>query len=263
MARNSLKNVIKLIDVEKEKLTPEQSFLNDLKRSIEITEDKNSRRPSQTYKPSSMNCIRQSFYQLTGKDIDEGSSSYISVGICNSGSDIHIRIQTAIQQMKENGIDCEWVDVAKFVKQRKLNHLEVLSQGITETKLHHKTLNMHFMCDGIVRYKKQYYIMEFKTESASKFFARHDVDPSHYKQGTCYSLSFELPNVIFIYISRDNLDMKSFMFTPTDEMKQNIVSYIETCDDYIKRLIPPPKTEDVERKTCSYCPYKTQCRKDG
>lgn len=263
MSRSSLKNVIKLIDAEKDKLTVEQSFLNDLKRSIELTENKNARKPSPTYKPSSLNCIRQSYYQLTGKDTDEGSSSYIGVGICNSGTDIHVRIQTAIQQMKENGIDCEWVDVAQYVKSHKLDHLEVLSQTATETKLHHKQLNMHFMCDGIVRYKKQYYIMEFKTESASKFFARHDVDTVHYNQGTCYSLSFELPHVIFIYISRDNLDMKSFMFTPTDEMKQNIVSYIETCDDYIKRLIVPPKPKNVERKTCSYCPYKTQCRKDG
>lgn len=263
MARQSLKNVLKLIDAEKETLTPDQAFINDLKRSIELTEEKQARKPSQTYKPSSMNCIRQSYYSMTGKDIDEGSSSYIGIGICNSGTDIHIRVQNAIQQMKDNGIDCEWIDVAKYVKSHKLNHLEVLSQGVNETKLHHKVLNMHFMCDGIVRYKKKYYIIEIKSESSSKFFSRGGVDTSHYNQGTAYSLSFEIPDVLFIYVSRDNLDMKSYMFTPTDEMKQEIVSYIETCDGYIKRLIPPPKPADVARKTCEYCSYKLQCRKDG
>lgn len=262
MARSSLKNIINLIDAEKQTLSVEQSFLNDLKRSIELTNDKQARKPSQTYKPSAMNCIRQSYYSMVGKDVDENSSSYIGVGICNSGTDIHIRIQNAIQQMKDNGIDCEWIDVAKFIKQRKLNHLEVLSQGINETKLHHKVLNMHFMCDGIIKYKKKYYIVELKSESSNKFYTRDGVDPTHFKQGTAYSLSFEIPDVLFIYISRDNLDMKSYMFTPTDEMKQDIVDYIETCDGYIKRMITPPIPKDVARKTCEYCSYKTICRKE-
>ena len=42
MARNSLKNVIKLLDDVKKTLPPEQDFLNDLKRSIEMTAEKNN-----------------------------------------------------------------------------------------------------------------------------------------------------------------------------------------------------------------------------
>lgn len=263
MSRTSMRNLLKLIDSEKEELTSEQSFLNDLKRSIELTEQKNSRKPTQTYKPSSMNCIRQSYYQLTGAKEDEKNYSYVGIGICNSGSDIHIRIQTAIQQMADNGIDCEWIDVAKFVKQRKLKNLEVISQTDTETKLNHKTLNMHFMCDGIVRYKGKYYIIEIKSEANSKFSYRQDVDPSHYKQGTAYSLSFGLDDIIFIYVSRDLLDMKSFLFTPTKEMKEDLVSYIEECDECVKKLTPPKKPIEIEKKTCNYCNYKNQCRKDG
>lgn len=262
MARSSLKNVIKLIDAEKQTLTPEQAFLNDLKRSIELSADKDKRVPSQTYKPSSMNCIRQSYYQLTGAEQDETSTSYIGIGICNSGSDIHERIQRAIIDMQSNGIDCEWVDVSKYISTHKLKHLKVLSQGPLETKLHHITLNMHFMCDGIVRYKSKYYIIEIKSESDSKFYARNGVDPYHYQQGTAYSLSFEIPDVIFIYVSRNNLDMKSFMFTPTDDMKSGLVSYIEECDSYIKKLKTPPIPKNVNKKSCEYCPYRLRCRKE-
>jgi CRISPR/Cas system-associated exonuclease Cas4 (RecB family) len=57
--------------------------------------------------------------------------------------------------------------------------------------------------------------------------------------------------------------MKAFMFVPTEEMKQNLIGYIEECDGYVKRMIAPPKPEDVVKKTCSYCIYKNQCRKDG
>lgn len=263
MARNSLKNVCRLIQTTKQKLPPEQDFLNDLKRSIEMEADKGARLPSKTYKPSGMNCIRASYYQITGAQPDEGSSNYTLVGICNSGTDIHVRIQTAVEQMKNNGMDCEYIDVADFVRQRELTDLEIVSKNGMETKLYHKKYNMSFMCDGIIKYKNHYYILELKTENSYKFMNRKDVDPSHYHQGTAYSLAFGIDEVLFVYISRDVLDMKSFMLHVTEDMKQDLIGYIEECDGYISRMIAPPIPENVSKKSCSYCMYKSQCRKDG
>jgi hypothetical protein len=263
MARNSLKNVCRLIQTARETLPPEQDFLTDLKRSIEMTDEKNSRSPSKTYKPSGMNCIRASYYQISGVEPDKTSSNYTIIGICNSGTDIHVRIQTAVEQMRENGMDCEYVDVAEYVNSRNLDYLTIVSKNGMETKLYHRKLNMSFMCDGIIRYKGHYYILELKTENSYKFANRKDVDPSHYNQGIAYSLAFGIDQVLFVYINRDVLDMKAFMFNVTDEMKQNLVGYIEECDGYVKRMIAPPKPENVSKKACSYCVYKTQCNKDG
>lgn len=263
MARNSLKNVCRLIETVKETLLPEQDFLQDLKRSIEMTADKDQRLPSKTYKPSSMNCIRASYYQIMGIQPDESSSSYSMVGICNSGTDIHVRIQTAVEMMKDNGMDCEYIDVAEYVKSRNLDYLNIVSRNGMETKLYHKKLNMSFMCDGIIKYKSHYYILELKTESSYKFMNRKGVDPSHYHQGTAYSIAFNIPEVLFVYINRDVLDMKAFMFVPTDEMKHELIGYIEECDGYVSRHIAPPKPENVTKKACGYCMYKKQCRKDG
>lgn len=262
MARNSLKNVIRLIDSVQNQLPPEEDFLNDLKRSIELTDEKNWGLPSKTYKPSSMNCIRASYYQVMGIEPDKGNSSYTLVGICNSGSDIHVRIQTAIEQMKENDMDCEYIDVADFVRQRGLNYLTIRSKSGMETKLYHTHYNMSFMCDGIIRYKGKYYILELKTESSFKFMNRKDTDESHYNQATAYSLAFGLDDVLFVYINRDVLDMKAFMFHVTEDMRVKLADYIYECDSYVKNQIPPPKPEDVLKKTCNYCSYKTQCRKD-
>ena len=193
MARQSLKSVCRLIDAVKEDIPVEQQFLNDLKRSVEIMEQKNSRKPSQTYKPSGMNCIRQSYYQVLGIEPDAGTSNYNGVAICETGTDRHVRIQNAVEKMKETGMDCEYVDVAKFVKSRKLDYLEIRSKVGNETKLYHKALNISFMCDGIIKYHKHYYIIEFKTEGSSKFFSRKGVDPSHYNQAICYSMALGLP----------------------------------------------------------------------
>jgi hypothetical protein len=263
MARNSLKSVCRLIDVANTQLPVEQSFLADLKRSIELVSEKEVRKPSQTYKPSSMNCIRNMYYQRIGADGDPYRASYCSVGICNSGSDIHIRIQTAVENMKECGIDCEYIDVADYVKSRNLDYLEIVSKQGMETKLFHKDLHMSFLCDGIIRYKGQYYVLEIKTETSFKWNNRTSVDPSHYRQGTSYSVAFGLPKVIFVYVNRDMLDMKSFMFIPTNEMKEDLVGTIEDCEGYVQRLVCPPKPDDVSKKTCEYCGYKTRCRKDG
>lgn len=262
MARSSLKNVMRLIDEVKESLPVEQSFLADLKRSIEVTEKKNQRKPSETYKPSSMQCIRSMFYQRVGKDQDESNASYVLTGICNSGTDIHIRIQTAISEMRENGMDCDWIDVADFVTMRSLDDLEIVSHNGMETKLFHKKLNMSFMCDGIIRYKNHYYIVELKTESGGKFFSRKDVDPKHYHQGIAYSIAFELDEVLFIYISRDTLDMKSFMFNVSGEMKQELIGLIENCEEYVKILSVPPIPENIDRRVCQYCGYQKRCRND-
>lgn len=264
MARNSLKNVCRLIEATKQTLPPEQDFLNDLKRSIELDADSGYSLPSQTYKPSGMNCIRASYYQVSGIAPDKASSNYTLVGICNSGTDIHVRIQTAVERMKENGMDCEYIDVQQFVNSRRLtDSLQIVSKNGMETKLYHKKLNMSFMCDGIIKYKGHYYILELKTENSYKFVNRKDVDLSHYNQATAYSLAFGIDEVLFIYISRDVLDMKSFMFKVTDDMKQNLIGYIEECDGYVNRKIVPPKPEDVSKKACTYCMYKAQCKKDG
>ena len=257
--RDSLKSVMRLIESAKQELPVEESFLHDLTRSIEMTANAGARKPSQSYKPSSMNCIRNMWYQIVGADQDEGTVSYSSVGITHSGSDIHERIQTAVSEMKRNNMDCEYVDVAEYVKSRNLDYLTVIAKQGMETKLFHKTLNMRFLCDGIIRYKGKFYILELKTETSGKWYSRQGVDPKHYNQGTAYSIAFGLDNVIFVYINRDFLTMKSFMFHVTDDMKQALIGKIENCDEYVKSLTVPPKPEDAGNKLCAYCAYRSRC----
>ena len=262
MARSSLKNVCRLINTVKQEQTVEQSFLADLKRSIELSDQKHSRKPSQTYKPSGMQCIRNMYYQVTGREPDSSESSYCLVGICESGTDRHERIQNAVADMKNNGIDCEYIDVAEYVKSRGLDYLDIVSKQGNETKLYHKDLNISFLCDGIIRYKGHYYIIEFKTESIYKWQSRTEVNPDHYMQATAYSTALQLDDVLFVYINRDNTDMKCYLYNVTDEMKQGLVGKIEECDSYVKQLKVPPIPEDVSKKACQYCNYKQSCKRD-
>lgn len=263
MARNSLKNVMRLIDAANNAAPVESLFLMDLKRCIELTEMQNSRPPSKTYKPSSMKCIRNMFYQVTGADQDDTIPSYTLVGICNSGTDIHARVQSYMTQMKSCGIDCEYVDVGEFVKMRGLSDIEVVSKSGWETKLYHKKYNMSFLTDGIIRYQGRYYIVEIKTETSYKWGTRKGVDPVHMDQATAYSIAFGIDDVLFLYITRDTVDIKTFMFHVDSDRKQALVGKIDTCNGYVESQMIPPMPSDVDRKTCEYCSYKGRCRKDG
>ena len=238
----------------------EQQFLDDLKRSIEISDQKNSRKPSQAYKPSSMNCIRSMYYTVKGYEPDN-DSNYIMVGICEAGTDRHERIQNAISEMRKNGFDATYVDVGDYVLARNLP-LKVVEKCGNETKLYDEERNISFLCDGIVKYQGKYYIVEFKTESSFKWKDRKGVDPKHYNQARTYSLELCINSVIFIYINRDIVDMKAFMYNVTDEEKQSIIDLIETCDGYVERNEVPPKPEDADNKKCQYCSYKAICEGD-
>ena len=263
MARNALKNICRLIDVANNELPIEQQFLNDLIVSIEKNAEANSGKPSQTYKPSSMNCERQMVYQVLGIEPESGKTTYQLEGICESGTDRHIRIQQAIEKIKEIiNADCEYIDVADFVTQRNLKDLQIVSKSGMETKLYNKKYNMSFMCDGIIKYKSKYFIFEFKTETADKFYRRDDVDPNHYNQATAYALNFGIDNVLFVYENRNTLDKKAYIRQVTNEMKEELIGKIEYCNEYVGKLKAPPKPQNVTKKACSYCAYRYKCEED-
>ena len=264
--RAGLNNIVKMMKetdpkIELEKKV-EDEFLDNLKSSIELTEKKNARKPSLTYKPSGMNCIRQSYYQIKGYEQATDDFNYALIGICESGTDRHERIQKAVAEMKNNGYDCEYVDVGNYVNQHNLKDIEIVSKQGMETKLFNKKYNISFLCDGIIKYNGHYYIIEFKTESSYKFASRKGVDPSHYNQAKTYSMCLGLSDVLFVYISRDTLQMKAYLFNVTDEMRQGIIDYITECDKYLESSTVPPKPSDVSKKTCSYCTYKLYCKGD-
>lgn len=262
MARSSLKNVAKLIDIANQEVSIEEQFLTDLKTSIEKANNE-PYKPSQTIKPSSFNCIRNAYYQLIGAEPEQSNSTYNLAGICESGTDRHIRMQKNIERMKDVlGVDVEYIDIAEFIKERNLTDIEVKEKVGMETKLYNKKYNMSFMTDGIVRYKGKYFIFEFKTESSNKFYQRKGVDESHYNQAISYSLNFGLDKVLFVYENRDVLDLKAYIFEVTDEMRRNLEDKIKVALISAESKRVPPKPIDVAKKTCSYCQYRNQCGKD-
>lgn len=238
----------------------DEQFLEDLTASIEKTALDNISTPSKKYKPSSMNCIRNMFFQIEGREPEKNPQAYTSVGILETGTDRHVRIQQAVAAMRANGFDCDYLDVPEYLEQHpELSDIQVVRKMGVETLLYNTKYNISFACDGLIKYRGEYYIIEFKTEGSYKFDYRTGVDPSHYNQASAYSLSFGLDKVIFIYIDRNTLKMKCYLLDVTDTMRERIVSKIEQCNRYVERNVIPPK-DNVDYKVCSWCAYRLFCK---
>lgn len=260
------KNIHRLIDIAtNENTSPiEVQFLLDLKAAIERKEAKNKRKPSKKYKPSSMKCVRNMYYQITGADQDPSVTNAELVGINETGTFRHDKIQEHINDMRGLGMDCDFIDVEQYIKEKGLKHLKIMSKNGFETKLLHTSLNISFMCDGIIRYKDQYYIIEIKTETSQKYIRRTAVALEHEPQACTYSMCLEIDNVFFIYENRDTTEKKVYLYTVTqDEIYDKVINKIEECNSYVDKLVVPPKPKDIDKKTCQYCNYRTTCRKDG
>ena len=219
-------------------------------------------KPSRHYKPSSMNCIRNMYYQVVGADVDkQKEDNSDSIGICESGTDRHKRIQHVITKMKSCGVDCDFISVRDYIAENNLP-LQVLSEEDYETKCFDEKRNIVFLCDGIVKYKGRYFVLEIKTETQYKWSGRQNVDPGHYNQAYTYSLEFGIDNVLFLYENRDLCSKKPYILPVTQENRDYIEKRVSKCTEYVSQGVVPPKEENVTAKTCQYCQYRTQCKAD-
>lgn len=265
-SRRAINNIIKSIDQVQHNCSINEQFVKDLNASIEETDLRNQREPSRTYKPSGMNCIRACFYTIMGFPINKQIKSASSCGICESGTDRHIRIQQALEDMRNNGYDLDYIDVETYIHQ---NHLEdkltIVGKSGMETKLYMPSLNMSFMTDGIIKYNGEYFIFEFKTEIPNKFYKRTGVDESHIAQGTAYSCAFGINRVMFLYENRATCERKAYILNVTNEMqKYRIYDFISNCNSYVKsKTVPQMPMSEFVLKKCKYCPYQALCAKHG
>lgn len=262
MASSGLKNLHRLIKQAADDVPSPASFVADLTACVERNTQKEQRGPSTHYKPSSLNCIRNMYFQRIGQPIDPSNANAGLVRIGESGTDAHLRIQNWICKMKDVDIDCEYVDIEQFINQRNLP-LVIREKRDYEVKLFNPELNMSFLTDGIIRYKKRYFIFEYKTESMYKWQNRTGVASEHENQGISYSLNFNLDDVLFLYEARDTCSWKSFLYNVTDSMREErVIKPIKLCEEYVAKKEVPPKPI-VNKKDCRYCPYVRSCQLAG
>ena len=97
--------------------------------------------------------------------------------------------------------------------------------------------------------------MEIKTETMFKFNKHTEPYPEHKMQAACYGICLGVDDVLFLYENRDNFEKKAYTFHISEEMKQQVLDKLITCEAYVEKGISPKIYCDS-----NYCPY---CRKEG
>lgn len=263
------RRLINLINNSTAHLTSDKKFLNDVMSAVERYDMQCSRKGSRYYKPSSLKCMRNMYFTRMGAEQDTTLSEYNSINMADTGTRRHEGIQEVLLAMKDLGYDWKYLDVAEYVEQKqkfgKCMSLEVKGRAGAETHLIDKALNTSFRCDGIMRRisTNEDFLFEFKNVISFKYgMLDEGILPEHHKQVICYCTSLDLDKAFVLYENRDNCELNvPEVFTVTQNMKNELVSYINECEGYVERMIAPPKCDNT--KTCRWCPYKQICKKVG
>ena len=237
-------------------------------------------KPSIYYKPSSLICMRQMYFTRQGIPPEDEKKTAAAIGICESGTDRHDRIQRVLASMKDLGMEFEYIDVETYVKEHNLLDIEIKEKKGMETKCFNKRYNISFLTDGIIRYipTNKYFIFEYKTEVSMKFRNRESEELTHRTQAACYSLSFGIDDTLFVYENRDICEKKAFHYhSDYNEQKAKVIDKIKACEDHLEKGIVPPKltNKDIDpnfiggkdrvtgpsAKICQYCKFKKECSK--
>jgi CRISPR/Cas system-associated exonuclease Cas4 (RecB family) len=256
---NPYKDLIGVIKKSREqgKVPFEDKFLKEFNETLcKIEAERKKGHPTSTehYRPSSIYGCKRMLWAARKGIPEELEFSPVLIGITESGTDRHERIQTVIEKM--DNVYC--IDVEAQVKQANLKGIktEVVEKKEHETKCRNKELYLSFMPDGLIRYEGIKTLVEIKTESVYKWQVRTAPAEEHIKQATCYAMGLGVEHIFFIYEDRNFTQKKAYLVKVQDEHISEIKTIISTVNKYVEDNIIPP----AEKDKCKYCPYKSWCK---
>lgn len=228
-------------------------ILNEYIATVEIAEPYKIK---PNYKPSSIDCVRKMYFIMKETPVSFGKEDYQLIGIGQSGTDRHKRIQDTFKAAK----NIDFLSVKDYVTEKGLDYLTVRNFNEYETHLFDNRYKLSFMCDGLIKVKNKVYILEIKTESNQKFYTHSEPYFKHIEQAACYSISFGIDDVVFLYENRDLLSVNIFYYRMKESDKRLILNRIKRCNESLEKDILPPKPPEAVGSFCSYCDYKEYCK---
>lgn len=214
--------------------------------------------------PSGLGCSRAAAFKLSGAYSKADEETYESGLAAAMGTFCHQRIQKFLSHSDI------WVDVNTFIAEHPELGLEISDKQKSEGEVSLVFSGVRngvkvsppfsFQCDGILFIDGQYYIMEIKSESEAAWQKREAPNPKHSDQGTAYSFLYQIPRILWVYVSRESFGThrKIYFQQVSDSAVASLSSKcieignaVEEGD--IKRL---PKAKD-----CKYCGFIDICKK--
>lgn len=234
----------------------------------QMLQAKAAERPHQTFAPSSCRCLRRSWFRIRGVDPDVPKKADASLQFtADIGTACHRIIQSNLREFLQS----DWIDVETYIKHHSEfakdpnNYTVTIDPETQETQIEiFRPYPIRFACDGIIRWKGEYYLLEIKTSEYSSWDNLTDPKDEHMAQVKCYATLLGIDKVLFLYQDRQHGPLKCYEYKVSYSDKQSVLKDLQTVMDHVEWNIPPKGLPAGDKWcTSSYCPYYIKCHQWG
>ena len=214
-------------------------------------------------KPSSMGyeCLRRLYYDFFKVKPDRTFTGKEQL-IFKTGSALHDMLQKIL------------ADTGLLLKYKDEKGNEEIEFTVSDEELHIKKGKI----DGVLLIDNKLYLLEIKTINSRKFEKLTAPTKEHLHQGELYKYLFkkcldsgkykhikeldgytEITSMIYLYICKDNADMKEWEIPYTSDIIETI---LDKAAIFVTEHIMPGVLPAKNKAECTYCVFKSKCTKD-
>lgn len=212
----------------------------------------------QTFAPSAFRCPRVSWFRLRGVQPDKPAKPD---RVMQFTADIGTACHELIQSRLSTALKDDWIDVGKYLEESKVQYKYELEKSGYETHIEIFDPPVRFACDGIVRWRGEYYLLEIKTSEFSSWDELTSAKPQHIDQIKFYATLLNLDKVLVMYQDRQYGEIKCYEMHISSVDKQEILNKIKYVQEMVECNLAPSKLpKDDPWCTAAHCPYYQKCK---
>jgi hypothetical protein len=215
-----------------------------------------ARQKSRTFAPSCMRCQRKSWFRLRGAEPDFlQEPDMVLDHTATVGTALHEHIQAILS----DAFGEDWISVSDYLKEFPIPYKYTLQQSGYETLIEIDSPPIKFACDGIIRMKGTYYLLEIKSSEYNSWLELNGAKEHHKEQIRTYATILNIPHILTLYIDRLYGDVKSYEMSVSGTEMSNIKQGMEYVMQMAKANIAPERLPTGDY-LCSNCEYKKKCK---
>lgn len=219
---------------------------------------------NKTFAPSSFRCKRIQWFRLRGVEPDRPKTADSVLDFTAVvGTALHKMIQVTLKERLGDA----WVDVGQYIQENLPNpekYSLTKTEDSLETQVEIEDPPVRFSCDGIVKWKDEYVLLEIKSSEFSSWQELTDPKPQHIDQTKCYCALLNLQKVFFMYIDRQYGGVKCYEVTHPMNNTETILNEMKEVQEFAEyHICPDPLPKGDSWCTESHCKYYKKCHQYG
>ncbi len=114
--------------------------------------------------------------------------------------------------------------------------------------------------DAVLSDGDQLYVLDIKSMNSMVFRSLKEPKPENVQQIQLYLYYFKIPKGILLYVNKDNLQLKEFVFDYDAQQARCLIDEMNLLKEQIDTNIIPKRLEDYPNNwQCRYCQYRSVC----